>query len=156
MRHNRDKSADTVFIRNAFNPLAVIAWSGYQEAGRGFIVIPHHNQQIFPGNKNVLEMSSNLLSGGIRAFYLPAEDLLEYPIDNAEEMVDRYDVKREILVMIEREDCKGWNAYRFIGEQRPAAVYKQLKHRLSLLKTSFKINWGKKPLEYPSYAVVPA
>lgn len=131
MRKSDERLADVYFIRERYDQLAAMAWKGYRDAGRGFLLITVGATDAFPQTKDILDMKGNPFAGTTRAVYVPLKALkacgADYPDENLEEMLDRYDAEREIVLAIERVEGGGWGSYRYVCPEKPSIIYRQMK-----------------------------
>lgn len=137
MRKDRDRRADILFIRQRMNELAAMAWKGYEEHGRGYICVCSPDQNSFPNTKDILPQTHT----PVDIYYCTADhchdiELLrdDYPTDNTEDMVNRYDADWEIVVLVQREDGEGWSGYRMISPVKPSDAYHRLAEKLKNLR----------------------
>ncbi|HLA44611.1 MAG TPA: hypothetical protein VJZ27_14300 [Aggregatilineales bacterium] len=134
MRQSHERAADVLFIREKYAELAAAAWQGYQESGRGFLLITAGRKNFFPNSKDILNMTGSIAAGTLNAVYVPATAVdksgADYPTDSTAEMVETYDADWEIVLVIERMDGTGWGDYRYVGPLKPELAYEQLKNQL--------------------------
>ncbi len=122
-----------MFIRHKFAELAALAWHGYKQNGRGYLRVTGYDAECFPAKKDIIDISTTPFPGLKEIEYIPAttlEDPEDYPTENLADMVETYDARWEIVLLIEKESGEGWGSYRFVGDVKPAVAYKHLQDRV--------------------------
>jgi|GEM_PF-5327471 len=123
-----------MFIRRNFHEFAAVAWQGYQDHGRGFVLIRRDNPQYFPANKDSLNRKGNLLDGITQFEYVPLDDIsndTEFFTETAENLTDRYDADWEFVTVIERMEEEGWLAYHFVTPVKPKVAFQHFESKIT-------------------------
>lgn len=112
---SESRDSHLAFIMGNWSVLAAWSWRGYQEGGRGCMVIDSKQASTEP------TVTSRL--GETPAVYLVADQVPE--IEEVRRMIREYDPETEVVVVILRLDG-GQSEYRLRGPVLPVDAYRAL------------------------------